>query len=313
MPVAVAPDDKFHSVSPDPSVVAGYVDCLKEALKFLLVRERLPPQHPIVAGLALHMARPGARERLRKLATGGSQIVPISIRRTEPSGSTREEKRQGIDGVSLSERSLHQVRNTSNIGKTRVPPVHKQRSLPVTNSVERHPNQQIPHTITNPSASKTNETDKQRNIAIEMRKNLQNIVENLQKAIDGSDDDEEDDEDAEAEIHVCNEDDVDDADTEEEEIDVGQEETNEPYYDTNGPDVDAEIDTILGDSVLRRELVRLVYQGCDLIATAPLQVPSHYPSPPSSPQYASIATPPQYLPQEHLIQHIENEHHQDEQ
>ena len=39
----------------DPNVMAGYTDCLREALRFLLHEEKLPPSHPAVAGLAWHL------------------------------------------------------------------------------------------------------------------------------------------------------------------------------------------------------------------------------------------------------------------
>ncbi|KAG7160221.1 uncharacterized protein LOC121876597 isoform X2 [Homarus americanus] len=52
----------------DPDVVAGYQDCLKETLRFLLEEEHLPEDHPVVTGLAAHLTREHAHVELTKLS-----------------------------------------------------------------------------------------------------------------------------------------------------------------------------------------------------------------------------------------------------
>ncbi|XP_045610960.1 uncharacterized protein [Procambarus clarkii] len=52
----------------DPDVVAGYQDCLKETLRFLLEEEHLPEDHPVVTGLAAHLTRDHAHVELTKLS-----------------------------------------------------------------------------------------------------------------------------------------------------------------------------------------------------------------------------------------------------
>ena len=293
MPVAVLPDEHVSS-SPDSSVVAGYADCLKEALKFLLEREKLSPQHPVVAGLAMHLARPGARQSLRRLASSHKQ----------PSRRTHEvaHRRDASRSTSSSERNLHTVRNTCAIGRSRFTNAQiRQRQThaaisDVKKEVEEeryhsdHPvRDQSPSVSSNTNdESQSNSTpssssSSKREINRQLRKNLQNIVNNLQDAIDNNISDEDSSyEDSEDE-----------------------DEGSDPIYDVDENDLDTEIETILGDAELRRELVRLVYQGCDLVAVAPQQS-FVYPSPPCSPQYATVATP-QYLPDEHIIQHLPND------
>ena len=306
MPVAIPPEDPSYTLPPDPSVIAGYTDCLKEALKFLLEKEKLPPQHPVVAGLALHLARPAARNSLRKLGAS-------------PQRSTRLERGAASKAESSSERSLHQIRHTVNIGKTRIVSVHKNGPsvVPIVNPrdsevvASSHLNQannrlqfnehsqspdndrlqnQSSRTISSQQQGSSNASQRRydpRNVNNELRKNLQTIVENLQDAIEGSQ----------------SEDEGEDSSYEE---DGSDKEGNDDAasYDVDDNDIDTEIDTILGDTELRRELVRLVYQGCDLVV--PQRTVHGYPSPPASPQYATVATP-QYFPDEHVIQHIRND------
>ncbi|KAG0719979.1 hypothetical protein GWK47_049399 [Chionoecetes opilio] len=52
----------------DPDVVAGYQDCLKETLRFLVEEERLPGDHPVVRGLVTHLTRQHAHAELTKLS-----------------------------------------------------------------------------------------------------------------------------------------------------------------------------------------------------------------------------------------------------
>ncbi|KAF2355339.1 hypothetical protein FHG87_013906 [Trinorchestia longiramus] len=255
MPVAVAPDDALASNAPDPSVVAGYVDCLKEALKFLLERERLSPQHPVVAGLALHLARPGAQNFLRRA----------------PTQATASAGRRRNEHESQSERRLHQVQRTTSIGKQRAPIrrrlVHNNASFPGV------------------SSSQPAESSSHRDINGELRHNLQNIVDNLECAINDTRVQDE------LEDYFSDEDEA-------EAINEDEHPETYPHYNVTDNDLDAEIDTFLGDSVLRRELVRLVYQGCDLIATAPLQLPSStLDASPASPQIGATAEPDHPLPQ----------------
>ena len=288
MPVAAMPDCSY-SAAADSSVVAGYSDCLKEALKFLLEKEKLPPQHPVVAGLAMHLARPGARQSLRRLATAHS------------TGGDNQRRQASIP--SRSEQQLHSVRgNTSLIGRSRVAAAIQKNKISSSDDDGRNEecsdseNEGSRALVGSPkqeeeqepsSSSDPGNQSRARDINNELRRNLQNIVDNLQDVIDGNDNSS-------------------DADTDEEE---DNDAADDPIYDVNDNDLDIEIETILGDEELRRELVRLVYQGCDLIAVAP-QRPTVYPSPPCSPVYASIATPAQYLPHEqfeHVIQHLPND------
>lgn len=279
MPVAVAPDDIHSAGSPDPSVVAGYTDCLKEALRFLLERERLPPQHPAVAGLALHLARPDAPNRRRARPEAGGLSTP-SRRRT----GTEER-------TASYEHRIRRVRNTASLGKAHATPRHKHVTMSSPNSTLRRNNASLQTAkLTDVTLQRTSEslstaksteegsqrenaesgtsTEVRRDINAELRQNLQTIVDNLQLAIEGEESDvgSADEEDVELEYE---EEEEEGEDVETEEIDDTIQDP--PLYDLNDSDLDAEIDTILGDSTLRRELVRLVYQGSDLIATAPLQ------------------------------------------
>ncbi|XP_018027235.1 uncharacterized protein LOC108682556 [Hyalella azteca] len=246
MPVAVAPDDPLAAGVPDPSVVAGYADCLKEALKFLLERERLPPQHPVVAGLALHLARPSARSGLRRASHDA--VAKHRLRNEQQS---------------LVDRGLHQVKHTVPIGKART----SSRFRPL-----------LPNSVAGSTHdADTDASQSQRDVNGELRRNLQQIVENLEYAINDTQDDDDSD------CYFSDED---------ESISEVTEPDDHPNYDVDENDLDAEIDTILGDAVLRRELVRLVYQGCDLVAAAPVQAAAAIlPASPASPQLGATADP----------------------
>ncbi|XP_071533903.1 uncharacterized protein [Panulirus ornatus] len=69
----------------DPDVVAGYQDCLKETLRFLLEEEHLPADHPVVMGLAAHLTREHAHVELTKIsqqlasAIVTAQIIPSNM------------------------------------------------------------------------------------------------------------------------------------------------------------------------------------------------------------------------------------------
>lgn len=60
----------------DPEVVAGYQDCLKETLRFLLYEENLSADHPVVLGLAQHLTRQQAHVELTKITQQITQDVP---------------------------------------------------------------------------------------------------------------------------------------------------------------------------------------------------------------------------------------------
>ncbi|XP_064108466.1 uncharacterized protein LOC135216877 isoform X2 [Macrobrachium nipponense] len=64
-----------HVDSVDPDVVAGYQDCLKETLRFLLEEEQLSLDHPVVMGLAAHLTRDHAHVELSKLSQELSNAV----------------------------------------------------------------------------------------------------------------------------------------------------------------------------------------------------------------------------------------------
>ncbi|KAK4319080.1 hypothetical protein Pmani_009913 [Petrolisthes manimaculis] len=60
----------------DPDVVAGYRDCLKETIRFLVEEESLPDDHPVVRGLAVHLTRQHAHIELSKLSQQLSAQTP---------------------------------------------------------------------------------------------------------------------------------------------------------------------------------------------------------------------------------------------
>ncbi|KAL7640771.1 UNVERIFIED_CONTAM: hypothetical protein RMT77_009046 [Armadillidium vulgare] len=53
----------------DPCVVAGYEDCLRETIRFLVHDEKLPEEHPLVAGLNFHLASDTAHKELMRVSS----------------------------------------------------------------------------------------------------------------------------------------------------------------------------------------------------------------------------------------------------
>lgn len=78
----------------DPEVAAGYQDCLKETLRFLLYEENLSADHPVVLGLAQHLTRQHAHVELTKVTQQITQDLPqrqhnlASTSMTPPSSPT---------------------------------------------------------------------------------------------------------------------------------------------------------------------------------------------------------------------------------
>lgn len=68
----------------DPEVVAGYQDCLKETLRFLLYEENLSADHPVVLGLAQHLTRQHAHVELTKVTQQITQDLPQRQHNTAP-------------------------------------------------------------------------------------------------------------------------------------------------------------------------------------------------------------------------------------
>jgi len=69
----------------DPDVVAGYQDCLKETLRFLLEEENLSANHPVVLGLAQHLTRQHAHVELTKVTQQIAQELPQRQQNMAPS------------------------------------------------------------------------------------------------------------------------------------------------------------------------------------------------------------------------------------
>ena len=87
MPIPVTPEKgklvpKKAVSLPDPCVVAGYQDCLRETLRFLVEDEHLPLDHPVVTGLVFHLTCNTAHKELEKL----SQQLASSIQSYQNQG-----------------------------------------------------------------------------------------------------------------------------------------------------------------------------------------------------------------------------------
>ncbi|KAK7057006.1 hypothetical protein SK128_012335 [Halocaridina rubra] len=169
----------------DPDVVAGYQDCLKETLRYLLEEEHLAMDHPVVMGLAEHLTRDHAHTELNKLSH--ELTTSVLAYASSPSVPQDSGDRDGI----------------ANSGQT-----------PVSAGYEVT----LIEECVEDSDSVTNESV------------------------------------CETEMEECSDSDAD--------CDF-----SDDYSDTEEAQV---TEVIMGDPELRRQLLRLVYQGCDLFASPPI-------------------------------------------
>ncbi|XP_068233838.1 uncharacterized protein [Palaemon carinicauda] len=179
--------------SVDPDVVAGYQDCLKETLRFLLEEEQLSMDHPVVMGLAAHLTRDHAHVELSKLSHELTNAVLACA--ATPSATATEVPTHPQDIFS----PLSQSTVTAGFEVTLVE--------------ERDDNETL----------NENQSD----------------CESLEENCDIQD---------ESLDESCDIQDMDDED----------------YSDSEEAEV---ADTIMSNPELRRQLLRFVYQGCDLIAS----------------------------------------------
>ncbi|KAK8752645.1 hypothetical protein OTU49_006654 [Cherax quadricarinatus] len=174
----------------DPDVVAGYQDCLKETLRFLLEEEHLPEDHPVVTGLAAHLTREHAHIELTKLS---QQLATAIIdAQTTPTDESEEE-------ISTNNSNTLRVPRTFNAG------------FEVT------------------------------------------LVED----------------DSEEEIIVLDDDAMDEDDCEYINIEELSDSEDNSEYEAGDLEEERVTEALITDPELRRQLIRFVYQGCDLFAAPP--------------------------------------------